>query len=337
MEQSKQIYYPLFFSQVLKNYMWGGYNLAKLGRVLPDSQPVAESWEIAAHNDGMSIVTNGVYTGCTLQDLLELMGENLVGINNSWAVDRGLFPLMIKIIDAEQRLSVQVHPDDGFAQAHEGNELGKAEMWVITDAKHDASVVYGFSKVTTAEAVRKAIESNQFENYLNRISVKKGDHICVPAGTLHAILEGVLIVEIQQNSNTTYRAFDWNRKDTQGRERELHIEKALQVINFNQVNLGLSQSTIIEKTAQLTHEVLCSNRYFVTERFICAEFFDYEGFCNGSTMEIWGVIQGKAIIAGEAIKGIEFCLLPAKLGRFSIKAEPGAVLLRVFTNKLENP
>ncbi len=326
-------FYPLFFTPVIKNYMWGGRNLQKYNRQIPAGKPAAESWEIAAHKDGMSVVTNGTYTGYTLQELLNLLGEELVGENNRWAIERGLFPLMVKIIDAEQRLSVQVHPDDEYAKAHEGNELGKAEMWVVLEAKPDASIVYGFSKKTTPDSLMKSFSTGNFEEFLNLVPIKKGDHICVSTGTMHAIMEGSLLIEIQQNSNTTYRVFDWNRKDNRGQERPLHINKALDVINFNQVNLGLPGSETLINTDDFTRELLCSNTYFSVERFTCQQEFYYQGNCDGSTLEIWGVINGQADIAGEYVEAIQFCLLPAKLGKFKIHAEPGTILLRAYSGE----
>jgi len=321
----------MFFNPVLKNYLWGGRNLLKLGRELPDDEPVAESWEIAAHKDGMSVVLNGTYAGRTLQQLLDLMGEDFIGKNNLWALERGLFPLMVKIIDAEKRLSVQVHPDDEYAKIHEGNEFGKTEMWVVLDAKPGTEIVYGFAQKTSKELFQKAIETSSVEKYLNQIPIKTGDHICVPSGTMHAILDGSLIVEIQQNSNTTYRVYDWGRKDDKGNARQLHVDKAMDVINFDQVKPGLTESTIIKKTNQLTQEVLCSNQYFVTERITCLEEYVYKGICDGSTMEIWGLISGRADIDENPVANIQFFVLPAKMGEFSIHAYPGAVLLRVYT------
>ena len=146
--------YPMFFKPVLMQYLWGGRNLSKLGRDLPNDKQVAESWEIAGHDDGMTVVKNGFYAGKTLNQLLEILGLDLVGDNNQWALDREKFPLLVKLLDADRRLSVQVHPDDDYAQKNEGNELGKAEMWVVLWAKPGAEIIYGFSEETTPEAFR---------------------------------------------------------------------------------------------------------------------------------------------------------------------------------------
>jgi len=138
--------YPLFGKPVLKDYIWGGRNLTDLGRVLPAGKKVAESWEIAAHPDGMSTVENGIYTGQTLQALTEQFGEGLVGTRGEWALSRGRFPLLVKLLDANQSLSVQVHPDDDYAQMYAGGDLGKAEMWVVLRAEPNAAIIYGLYK-----------------------------------------------------------------------------------------------------------------------------------------------------------------------------------------------
>jgi mannose-6-phosphate isomerase len=323
--------YPMIFKPVLKHYLWGGRNLQKLGRDLPKDKQVAESWEIAGHDDGMTPVKNGFYAGKTLNQLLEILGLDLVGDNNQWALERGKFPLLVKLLDAERRLSVQVHPDDDYAQKNEGNELGKAEMWVILWAKTGAEIIYGFSEEISPATFQQAVWSGSVDRYLNHIPVKTGDHVCVPPGTLHAILEGVLLAEIQQNSNTTYRVYDWNRTDKDGQPRPLHVEKALDVINFRQIDVTLSEPCIIKKTEQIRHERLCYNAYFTTERLTFNQESEYVGTCDRSSLEIWGILAGRAVIAGELVEEVQFCLLPAGMGKYLIQADQGSVLLRAYT------
>ena len=326
--------YPLLFEPVLKHYLWGGRNLEKLGRELPNDIPVSESWEIAGHEDGMTVVKNGIYAGKTLDQLLDILGVDLVGHNNQWALDRGKFPLLVKLLDADRRLSVQVHPDDDYAQKHEGNELGKAEMWVVLWTKPGAEIIYGFSEEISPGTFEQAINSGSIGNYLHHIPVKAGDHICVPPGTLHAILEGILVAEIQQNSNTTYRVYDWSRTDAHGRSRVLHVNKALEVINFQQVDAMLPEPKILSNTSQVIHEKLCQNDYFTTERITLNKGGEYSGQCDGLSLEIWGVISGKALIAGELAEEVQFYLLPAGLGKFEIKADSMCVLLRTYTGAI---
>ncbi|MDF1519935.1 MAG: type I phosphomannose isomerase catalytic subunit [Brevefilum sp.] len=323
-------YYPLLFEPVLKYYLWGGRNFQKLGRELPENTEVAESWEIAAHKDGMSIVLNGKYKGQTLGDLFSELGECLVGFNNQWALDRGKFPLMVKLIDANQSLSVQVHPDDTYAMAHEGNELGKFEMWVIIDAEPGAEIIYGFREQIDKETFREAVEKGTLGKFLHHIPIKKGDHICVPSRTIHAILEGALIAEIQQNSNTTYRVFDWNRLGDDGKPRALHLEKALDVIDFAQVGASLPDVKISNAGDGWTAERLCENRYFTTERIRISNGGAYSGFCDGSTLEIWGVLSGSVKVNEIDLYPVTFVLMPAALGAFTVAARDDAVLLRTF-------
>ncbi len=323
-------YYPMLFKPVLKHYLWGGRNLEKIGRDLPGEGKVAESWEIAAHKDGMTVVANGSYAGQSLQEVLVNLGEGLVGWKNQWALERGKFPLLVKLIDAEKRLSVQVHPDDAYARQHEGNELGKTEMWVVLDAQPDAGIIYGLAKETNPQTFKEVIEKGDLEEYLNKVPIKAKDHICVPSGTLHAILAGSLLVEIQQNSNTTYRVYDWNRVGDDGKPRRLHVEKAVDVINFDQVKLKLPDPLPLEVKASWESERLCANKYFTTDRYVMKAGATLSGKCDGSTLEIWGLLSGEAEIAGYHLDGVKFLLLPAALGSFEVKALEETTLLRTF-------
>jgi mannose-6-phosphate isomerase len=322
--------YPLLFEPVLKHYIWGGRNLEKLGRVLPEKGKVAESWEIAAHEDGMVLVKNGTYAGKELGNLLEMLGEDLVGSNNQWALDRGKFPLLVKLIDANKNLSVQVHPDDSYARKHEGNELGKSEMWVVLDAKPDAEIIYGLNEQVNKESFRNAIENGDLGKYLQRVQIKPGDHVCVPSNTLHAILEGALIAEIQQNSNTTYRVYDWNRVGDDGKPRELHIDKALDVINFDQVGFSLSKPEPKNGGDGWSVEGLCQNQYFTTDRYQINKGAVVTGLCDGTTLEIWGILSGSVEIKKQRIDPVTFVLLPAALGEYKIKAIKDSTLLRTY-------
>ena len=327
--------YPLVFEPVLKNYVWGGRNLAGLGRSLPADGVVAESWEIAAHEDGATPVTNGAFAGRTLPDLQAELGLDLVGAANAWAQERGKFPLLVKLLDAEQALSVQVHPDDTYALRREGNELGKTEMWVVLAAKPGAELILGVRPGTTREAFREALVAGHPEPFLHRVPVRVGDHLCVPAGMVHAILDGIMVAEIQQNSNTTYRVFDWNRPGADGKPRDLHIDKALDVIDFGAVEPEVCPPEVLSSGDGCTRSLLCRNRYFVTERVDLAPGAGFRGECNGGTLEMWGVIDGEATVAGEGLEpvrlaAVRFALLPAAMGRFSVETRRGATLLRSY-------
>lgn len=321
--------YPLLFKPVLKDYIWGGRNLERLGRELPEGI-IAESWEIAAHEDGTTVVENGRFANQPLTQLHAQLGLDLIGSRCAWAQERGKFPLLIKLLDANQSLSVQVHPDDTYALANEGNELGKTEMWVVLDAAPGAGVIFGVAAGTTPQAFRQAIAAGNLEPYMHTLPVKKGDVVCVPAGSLHAILAGVLIAEIQQNSNTTYRVYDWNRLQN-GKPRPLHVNKAMDVINFSQVAPTLCQPPLIAEANGITRHLLCQNDYFVTERVEMAAGSVFNGRCDGSTLEIWGVIEGSATINDLALTAVRFTLLPAALGTFTVSATNKPVtLLRTY-------
>jgi mannose-6-phosphate isomerase len=321
--------YPFLFQPVFKDHLWGGRNLERLGKTLPAGR-VAESWEIAAHPDGSSVVENGTFAGQNLTQLHAQLGLDLIGTRSEWAQARGKFPLMVKLIDASQALSLQVHPDDTYAMAHEGNELGKTEMWVVLEAKPGAAVILGLSQATSASALRQAIAAGDAHTLLHKVPVKKGDVVCVPAGTLHAILEGVVIAEIQQNSNTTYRVFDWNRLQD-GKPRALHVDKALDVINFAQVRPELCKPLELPCSPGQRREQLCANRYFVTERITLSPHSRFEGHCDGSTLEIWGNTEGSAHIHDAELPPLRFALLPASLGAYSVTAgREGCTLLRTY-------
>ena len=322
--------YPLLFEPVLKDYIWGGRNLEKLGRKLPPEGVIAESWEIAGHKDGTTRVVNGRFQGKLLTELHEELGLDLIGSRSAWAQERGKFPLLIKLLDAQRPLSVQVHPQDAYALAHEGNELGKTEMWVVLQAAPDAEIILGVSQEVTKEEFRVAIETNQLRPFLHKISVKEGDHICVPAGSLHAIMGGLLIAEIQQNSNTTYRVYDWGRVGADGHPRPLHVDKALDVINFGQIAPGICSPEPIAAEKDVSRFLLCQTDYFVTERVEMAAGAVFEGNCNGETLEIWGVLEGQATVNDVALSAVQFVLLPAKMGKFSITAVSPATLLRSY-------
>lgn len=336
--------YPLTFEPALKDYIWGGRHLETvLGRALPPGVQIAESWEVAAHPDGQSVVAAGAYAGQTLAQVHAQLGLDLIGTRSAWAQARGKFPLLIKLLDANQPLSVQVHPPDDYALAHAGNELGKTEMWVILHAEPDAAVILGLRAGTTADDVRQAIAAGDLERHLYRLPVRAGDFVDVPAGSLHAILGGILIAEIQQNSNTTYRVYDWNRVDKSGRPRALHVERALDVINFAQVQPALPQPTLLSAADGVRRERLVQNRYFTVERWTLAAGAQVNGTCDGSTFEIWGTLDGTARLwahaasataapatAAVTLPAIRFALLPAALGRYTLAADGATTLLRTF-------
>lgn len=323
--------YPLLFEPVLKAYVWGGRSLETLyGRELPDGI-VAESWEIAAHRDGASIVANGELAGKTLTEVHAMYGMTLIGRNSQWAQDRSRFPLLVKLLDARHRLSVQVHPDDTYARNHENDELGKSEMWVVLHAEPEAQLILGVSQGTNPSNFREALETDSLAPYLHHLGVSTGDFICVPSGSLHAILGGTVLAEIQQNSNVTYRVFDWGRISE---DRPLHIDQAMDVINFDQVEPGIPTPSEISSSNGVVREGLCQNKYFTVERLNMSPGSSFDGILDGETFEIWGVLEGGACLQSNtaAIKldAIRFVLLPASTGKFTIEAGEESTLLRTY-------
>lgn len=217
--------YPLLLKAPIKDYLWGGTKLKTDFGFETDKDIAAEAWMLSAHKDGMNIVLNGEHKGKTISDVLEIWGKSALGKN---AEKFTYFPILIKLIDAKQKLSVQVHPDDTYALENEG-EFGKTEMWYVVDCKPGAKLAYGFKKNIDKAEFEKRIKDNTLDEVINYVHVSKGDVFFIDAGTLHAIGEGILIAEVQQNSNTTYRVSDYGRLGADGKPRELHIDKALDV------------------------------------------------------------------------------------------------------------
>lgn len=209
-----------------KDYLWGGTRLRKEYGKKIDLNPLAETWECSVHPDGPSYVANGIYKGQTLAEVLSAHPEYL-----GTKVENGKLPVLVKFIDAKKDLSVQVHPNDEYARAHEGDN-GKTEMWYVIDADEGASLIYGFQHEVTEEILRKAIETGTLGKHLQKVPVHKGNTHFVPAGTVHGIGKGTLVAEIQESSNVTYRVYDYDRVDKNEKKRELHFDKAVQVMNM---------------------------------------------------------------------------------------------------------
>ncbi len=208
-----------------KDYLWGGTKLRDEYGKKCDLDKVAESWELSCHKDGCSVVADGEYAGLTLPQYIEKAGKAVLGTD---CEKFEYFPILIKLIDAKQNLSVQVHPDNDYAMRVEG-EYGKTEMWYVVDCEPGAGLLYGFKHEISKEEFRRRIEDNTLLEVTNRVEVHPGYVFFIEAGTLHAIGEGILIAEIQQNSNTTYRVYDYGRVGADGKPRQLHIEKAIDV------------------------------------------------------------------------------------------------------------
>lgn len=217
--------YPLLLKPPVKDYLWGGTKLKTDYHFETDKAVAAEAWVLSCHKDGACTVENGELAGKTLPEALELWGASSLGKN---AASFPYFPLLIKLIDARDRLSVQVHPDDEYALKNEG-EFGKTEMWYVVDCEEGAQLICGFNKKISRSEFEERIKNNTLDEVMNYVPVKKGDVFFIKAGTLHAIGKGILIAEIQQNSNTTYRVSDYGRLGADGKPCELHVNKAVDV------------------------------------------------------------------------------------------------------------
>ena len=210
-----------------KDYLWGGHRLVEKYNKEFDGDILAESWELSCHPDGPSYVVNGSYAGKTLQEYIDLEGKKVLG-NNCHKFEE--FPILAKFIDAKDNLSIQVHPDNEYALKNEG-QYGKTEMWYIMDCEEGAFLYYGFKKEVSKEEFEERIKTDTLLEVLNAVPVQKGDVLFIEAGTIHAIGKGIVIAEIQQNSNVTYRVYDFGRVGKDGKKRELHIDKAVEVTN----------------------------------------------------------------------------------------------------------
>jgi len=330
--------YPLTFEPVFRDYMWGERALATLlGRALPPGI-VAESWEISGHPSSPTRVAGGPLSGQTLPQVQARLGDALVGTRSRWATDRGRFPLLVKLLDANQRLSVQVHPPDAYALAHEKGDLGKTEMWYVLHARPGAQLIYGLSQHTTPAEFRAALENGTVADLLHHLPIQAGDAIFVPAGALHALLEGVVVAEIQQNSDTTYRVYDWGRVGSDGQPRALHVDKALAVIDFDLVRPGAYVPRLVAQDTGLRRTEISRCPYFVVEQ-VELDHASYRGCCAGDTFEIWGCVSGQVQVrwggdgrdqASLPLPAVQFTLLPAALGEFAVQARGPAVLLRAW-------
>jgi mannose-6-phosphate isomerase len=242
--------------------------------------------------------------------------------------------LLVKLLDANQNLSVQVHPGDAYAMAHEGGELGKSEMWYVLHADRGAELIHGIAAGTTRQALRAALEEGRLESLLRRVPVRAGDAVDVPAGTIHALLAGIVVTEIQQNSDTTYRVHDWGRVGLSGKPRPLHVEKALEVIDFERQVCAPVIPHSLGKAEGVDRQELVRNPCFVVEEILLEPGAAYRGVCDGSTLEIWGCVQGGVRVhwAGKPIDlpAIRYALLPAHLGEFAVTAGGASSCLRVY-------
>jgi mannose-6-phosphate isomerase len=317
----------------LKDYLWGGRRLETLyGRNLPPGI-VAESWEISGHPNGLTAADAGPWAGRTLTEIQETLGSRLVGTNGAWALQRGRFPLLVKLLDAHQDLSLQVHPGDAYALAHE-NDLGKTEMWYVLHADPGTELILGLEQGVSREALVEALATARPQNALRYVPIRSGQALMIPAGTVHALLAGAVVAEIQQNSDATYRIYDWGRVGPDGNPRPLHLDKALDVIAFESSEAGIVAPTPIYDRGGVRASELVRNDYFVVEELLLTAGASYMGRCEGESLEIWGCIEGRVSVQWQGLPtdlpAIRFTLLPAVLGEYRLVAATSSRCLRVY-------
>ncbi|MCD8249182.1 MAG: class I mannose-6-phosphate isomerase [Lachnospiraceae bacterium] len=259
---------PMLLRPVGKDYLWGGTRLKTEFHKAIDMTPLAESWECSVHPDGSNTILNGVHQGKTLAEVLQQHPDYLGSKQ-----ENGL-PILIKFIDAKSDLSIQVHPDDAYARQHE-NQNGKTEMWYVLDALPGASLVIGFAHDVTEKQLCEAVKGNDLAKHLQRVPVCKGNVFYIPSGLVHAIGAGVLLAEIQENSNVTYRVYDYHRTDKNGDLRPLHLDKALDVMNRKASPRIERHSRLIRYYLGCSREILCRCEYFETEKIQVSKSFSF--------------------------------------------------------------
>ncbi|MFS0836798.1 type I phosphomannose isomerase catalytic subunit [Paenibacillus sp. 1P03SA] len=306
--------YPIHFQPDFKHRVWGGRALEEFGYEIPEGH-VGEGWMIADHANGTSTVTNGELKGLGLDEVREKLGAEWFGTKGASA-GNGRFPLLVKLLDCNDDLSVQVHPGNDYENLAQG-ELGKTEMWYVLDAKPGAKIIYGLKEGITRSEFEAAVQEDRILDTMMSVEAEKGDSFYIPSGTVHALGSGVLVAEIQQNSDTTYRLYDYNRPGLDGKPRELHIEDSLNVIGF-----GKAGATFMKTMDAAPNEwlELAASPYFVVEKGVVTapwnlsttpESFTLLIACEGSGSLEWA--DGSL-----AMKPGDCFLLPATLGGYTL-------------------
>ena len=303
-----------------KDYLWGGHRLVEEYGIDYEGPILAEAWELSCHPDGASTIVNGEYTGKTLQEYIDLAGREVLGTHCRRFRE---FPILAKFIDAKDNLSIQVHPSNAYALQHEG-QYGKTEMWYIIDAEPGAFLYYGFKREITKEEFAQRIKENTLLEVLNAVEVHKGDTLFIESGTLHAIGKGILLAEIQQNSNVTYRIYDYGRVGADGKKRDLHIEKALAVTN---------RIPIVRSGSDYPHVADCD--YFTVDKLNLDGKLTYrvQGTVYDTSFLSILILDGQGIISnkGEKVsyKKGDSLFLPANSGDWQIEGTCDALLTTI--------
>ena len=293
---------PFLLKPAAQDYLWGGSRLNDdFGKGIPVA-PLAETWECSTHPDGQSVIASGEYAGRLLGDVLA-ENPDWLGTHPAATMDgRPGLPILVKLIDAKADLSVQVHPDDGYALEHE-NSLGKTEMWYVLAARKGAELIYGFKEDMTEARVRESIENGSIGEYLNHVPVHKDDVFYIEAGTVHAIGAGCLIAEIQESSNVTYRLYDYDRVDRRGKKRPLHVDRALKVARLESSAAPRQPMRVLKYRNGSASELLTRCRYFQVERLLLnTEGRVLADFRTGSnSFQVLLCVDGCGVLYGDGV------------------------------------
>lgn len=310
-----------------KDYLWGGTKLRDIYKKKCDFDKIAESWELSTHEAGSSIIVNGEYEGKTFVEYLANEGKAVWGTK---AQRFEKFPILIKFIDAKQPLSIQVHPDNEYALRVEG-EYGKNEVWYILDCEPGSFLYFGVNEEMTKEQFRERIENNTILDYLNKVEVHKGDVFFIKAGTIHAIGAGQLICEIQQNSNTTYRVYDFGRVDANGNPRELHVDKSIDVSSLVPSEKTYGQQEKVLLADGNTKSLVADCEYFASYCYNVKESITFNA--DETSFNSIIILEGEGTITcgdetATFVKGDSF-FLPAGAGEYTINATCDIILSNV--------
>ena len=314
--------YILKLNPVFKDYLWGGTKLRDEYGFESDLTKLAEGWMLSCHKDGQNTIKNGAFANQTLTEVInsnpDFLGEN--GKKFEY------FPILIKLIDAKNDLSVQVHPDNDYAMRVE-NEYGKTECWYILDCDEGSELIYGFNRDISSEEFKNRIADNTFLETVNKVKVKKGDLFFIEAGTLHAIGKGILLAEIQQNSNTTYRVYDYGRLGADGKPRDLHVQKAIDVTNCTPPTRSTNPEGELVEYDDYSIQLLTKCDLFNVKKVSVKNIFD--GVADEKSFVSVLVTDGTGKIENIDIKKGDSLFIPANYGTFTISGNLEVIITKV--------
>ena len=319
---------PLKLTAPCKDYLWGGTKLRTDYHQKSNAQKLAESWMLSCHKDGLTVIEGGEFNGLTLKEYIERAGKQVLGTDCSKFEQ---FPILVKLIDAQDRLSVQVHPNNAYALKNEG-EYGKTEMWYVVENEPGASLYYGFQKTISKDEFKERIQKNTLLEVLNKVEVHPGDVFFIDSGTLHAIGSGIVIAEIQQNSNTTYRIYDYGRVGADGKLRELHIEKALDVTKLERPQRSSKPQGVTECLDGYTRTLLASCEYFTVYSMNISGETQWDA--DSTSFHSILCLAGEADLLRDGEKQVSFrkgdsIFVPAGMGIYTVKGKCEILFTRV--------